>query len=779
MQNFDLAQLDRDTTEGVFSRLEVPRLLLTPVRRKLTGALKLVEGTAVRMIGFASGAPTVAASSLSEERLGALLLTRGVLDAAKLAQIDETMRSQGLQFGAAAMALGVLSKTELARWLREQHAWVVTRCILAETQRATFGPLGKLASARTGLPLLRCIEDGIRQYPPDVLESLPQALGPTRFTISPGEMELAQGLGCTPSLAQLLSQSSHAHVFDELIAFTDDDDPAIPVLTLILTRIAGVAGATPAEAPDTGEHPPRMAATDVTTGEVLNLSNASDAGEDAALSARVAEADNVLSTLGAPTPPAPASDPLAELASVRAPPVTLDTSSEAPSAKGWHDAPTSPSTDLPDLPPSPPPHAEPAPAPSRGGRRAEAQYVADETVPVPAVARSPRAAAPVGSHPVELVAAPASAPAPRQAPTEAAVELDTAAIRGPKPTPRPLDDFMPLSSGEGAKPLDPYAPDEAASLGARRPAMTAAPAPTSAVDIPRVISSGSGPHPIPGGIPVGRDGKPQLPPDSKWVVVARETLEALEEPSGASLPVRLGKGAGLLVLGAALAVVAVRFTPPRLLGRAGLLQAEVAVAETHPRTHVAEATPAPTTPTAEATPPPKAAEPPPAEAKPAEPPPAEAKPADPPPAAEKPVVADKTSEPSKHTKTKPAAEPKPAPEPKIAKADPKPPPKPSAEPKPPKSADAAAPKPGGENAAKLAEIRKLIGAGDYRQVVVMCTDILKVDPRNAQAYRSLGIAYSGLGAKPQACESYRRYLRLAGNPPDKAQIENILAACGG
>ena len=96
--------------------------------------------------------------------------------------------------------------------------------------------------------------------------------------------------------------------------------------------------------------------------------------------------------------------------------------------------------------------------------------------------------------------------------------------------------------------------------------------------------------------------------------------------------------------------------------------------------------------------------------------------------------------------------------------------------KPAKSAPAAGAA-GGELAAKLAQVRKLLGAADHRGVIVACTEILQQDPRNAFAYRSLGIAYSSLGARPQACESYRRYLRFAGNPPDKTQIEGIIAAC--
>ena len=67
--------------------------------------------------------------------------------------------------------------------------------------------------------------------------------------------------------------------------------------------------------------------------------------------------------------------------------------------------------------------------------------------------------------------------------------------------------------------------------------------------------------------------------------------------------------------------------------------------------------------------------------------------------------------------------------------------------------------------------------GSYRQVLTDCQAVLAADPRNALAYRHLGIAYSKLGAKPQACESYRRYLRFAANPPDRPQIEALLRAC--
>jgi hypothetical protein len=37
--------------------------------------------------------------------------------------------------------------------------------------------------------------------------------------------------------------------------------------------------------------------------------------------------------------------------------------------------------------------------------------------------------------------------------------------------------------------------------------------------------------------------------------------------------------------------------------------------------------------------------------------------------------------------------------------------------------------------------------------------------------------YSYLGPRDEACRAYRRYLRLAGDPPDHERVEQILTSC--
>ncbi|MBN1961721.1 MAG: tetratricopeptide repeat protein [Deltaproteobacteria bacterium] len=238
MSELDLAKLHSNEINGTFSRLEIPSLIMRAVRQKLTGALKLVEGSNVRMIGFSNGAPTVAASSLSSERLGPLLHERGAISNHLLNQIDEIMHSEGLQFGAAAIKLGVLTKLDLARWLKEQHANVVTQSLNASSVKSTFGPLGKLATNRSGLQLLAAIESGVRAYSLDLIDSIQQKIEGIRFTLQPGALDLALELGCSASISQLLrTQGTEAHSFQDYLASSEDDDPAVPIITLILTSI--------------------------------------------------------------------------------------------------------------------------------------------------------------------------------------------------------------------------------------------------------------------------------------------------------------------------------------------------------------------------------------------------------------------------------------------------------------------------------------------------------------------------------------------------------------
>jgi tetratricopeptide (TPR) repeat protein len=71
----------------------------------------------------------------------------------------------------------------------------------------------------------------------------------------------------------------------------------------------------------------------------------------------------------------------------------------------------------------------------------------------------------------------------------------------------------------------------------------------------------------------------------------------------------------------------------------------------------------------------------------------------------------------------------------------------------------------------------MVRQGEYQEAVSGCLEILELDPQRAGAYRVLGMAYSRLGAKAQACESYRRYIRLAPQASDRSNVENIISLC--
>ncbi|MEZ4271593.1 MAG: protein kinase [Myxococcota bacterium] len=78
---------------------------------------------------------------------------------------------------------------------------------------------------------------------------------------------------------------------------------------------------------------------------------------------------------------------------------------------------------------------------------------------------------------------------------------------------------------------------------------------------------------------------------------------------------------------------------------------------------------------------------------------------------------------------------------------------------------------------RMRVVSQLIVQGEYQQAVKISRDILRSNPRYALAYRNLGIAYSGLNVRDQACESYRRYLRFSHHAADRAQVEEILRSC--
>ena len=158
-------------------------------------------------------------------------------------------------------------------------------------------------------------------------------------------------------------------------------------------------------------------------------------------------------------------------------------------------------------------------------------------------------------------------------------------------------------------------------------------------------------------------------------------------------------------------------------------------------------------------------------------------------------------EPAQETPPAPKPEPKaaapapvetPKPEPKKAQQAPKPPktaPKKPAKPAKKKAAAKAAPKaaakpaakketPKVSNAAKAKEHylagNKLVMGRQFAQAVKEYREAIKLNPRLASAYRGLGVAYASLGNRDQAIKNYKKYLELAPNAPDAAQVRQII-----
>jgi len=668
--------------EGTFSRFEIPSLLMHAPRKATSGALRLVDGPAVRVIGFEAGMPTVAASSLAEERLGALLLERKVIDAAQSARIDALMLKDKVQFGAAAMSLGILTREVINEWLKEQHAIVVAHCLRMKTCRSTFGPLDKLPKTRSGLPFLKCIENGVREYTRADVSHLEEQLGTMRFVVPEGEHQRALHLGCTESLQQLLKmQAGKSKTYAEFIASSEDDEPTVPVLTLILCGLA---------VPEMGR--PK---SDVKP-HATPAPAAAPAG--AAGGAKMTDVDAFLSSLSKGPTPAPA----APVAHAAAPARTTGTHAAVP--------------DLPDLPAAVEPVRRPATyTPAVAAKSTGFGTGAATSQPTPASASSP--------HP------------------------STAAVHA--------------FGGAGTKAPSPHAGVSAAIPQAHvQPQAHAQPQAHTPAQPQMQAQAPAGQVAVPGGAAgqAAMQYAQSLPTEIMTALArAQRPRSSLAGPlAGLGLFLVGGvTGAGLVLVLQMMRLVSPLTLQPGAAETAASAPAEASTARESGANEGGTATAAPSAPA-------HASEPSPASAAPAKEAPREAAkepvkeaPAvkEPPPAREPPVAKERPA--ATAAKTKP-------PKPEPAKAEPA----------------AAAPKAaGGDLAAKLAQVRKLLAASDHRQVIVVCTEILQLDPRNAAAYRSMGIAYSTLGARPQACESFRRYLRFAGDPPDKAQIEGLLATC--
>ena len=65
-------------------------------------------------------------------------------------------------------------------------------------------------------------------------------------------------------------------------------------------------------------------------------------------------------------------------------------------------------------------------------------------------------------------------------------------------------------------------------------------------------------------------------------------------------------------------------------------------------------------------------------------------------------------------------------------------------------------------------------AKDNEAVIRYLKECVEAEPDNARCHRSLGVAYTVAGRRPQAALAYRRYLELQPQAEDAAQVKEML-----
>lgn len=248
MAKLDVARIADGPIDGSFQKHELPGLMMRLAGSQRSGRLSLTEAPKVRrVITFADGFPTSAGSSIISEQLGARMLDRGIITPVQEIEIDGVMRSEKLQFGSAMVKLGLLSRDKLRKTLKWHHGWLLVRCLGASATRAAFESSAKVPREAGALSLLNFIEEGIRAYDAEEILALVEQFEGWRFVVAEEQSTLAQQLGCSSSLTQLLEISiGGARSFNDLVACSEDDHPSVPALTLVLTGLA---------ASQQGEHP--------------------------------------------------------------------------------------------------------------------------------------------------------------------------------------------------------------------------------------------------------------------------------------------------------------------------------------------------------------------------------------------------------------------------------------------------------------------------------------------------------------------------------------------
>jgi len=82
-----------------------------------------------------------------------------------------------------------------------------------------------------------------------------------------------------------------------------------------------------------------------------------------------------------------------------------------------------------------------------------------------------------------------------------------------------------------------------------------------------------------------------------------------------------------------------------------------------------------------------------------------------------------------------------------------------------------------ESSRLLDDAAALIKAHDLNAAVGLCQEVLRSQPKSSRAFKTLGLAYALMGSSTQACEAYRRYLKLAPWAADRETVLEFLNGC--
>ncbi len=237
MHKLDLSGIRKGPTEGVFSRYEIPSVLMRVARQGRTGRLTLTDGDKVRSVGFAAGTPTMAGSNIASERLGRRLLKLHMISDEQCTQVEAAMAKYQIQFGTAMVRLGLIRREELKRALVSHHAWIISQCMNAGEVECSFVPFAAVARD-PDMALLQSIEDGVRAYGHAEMQELLHKTESWRFAVDPQDADLARRLGCPETVLRLLERLAGAeHGIDEVrrAAALDEEDADAVALSLVLS----------------------------------------------------------------------------------------------------------------------------------------------------------------------------------------------------------------------------------------------------------------------------------------------------------------------------------------------------------------------------------------------------------------------------------------------------------------------------------------------------------------------------------------------------------------